>query len=875
MEGNLYKAAHMTRWLACGTLAVVLACILAGCNGDSNPPEPTPSEAEQESTATPEPTNTPSPTTTPTPARPLVPVPTSGPVGTIRLGMPAPDFGLHFYETRAGESLPQRLSDLLGTPVVLMFWFPGCDPCMTDLQNIGSVYRGLRWGGVRFIGVQTYGFPQEGQEIVDELALSYDFVFDDHGEASRLYGVVHVPMTVVLNADHTVAGWLKGGLSLGGLRDLLESTLGSSLPPPTATPTPTDPGDTIYCEFSGLPERFFQESFVPREQVERVVSAQAWSLTKMHNGISPYSYFGYCRIEYSPEVYGHTMPYGVKLGDFAFPGLNSGHHRWEVMAHEHGHNFFGGTKPFYTDIATPAPFLQESLAVLSAFYTFHDLLENQQEYGIDDATVESLVFDFGNGRAYQEAQFKEYVDQGMKFDIHDILTSQALDFMMITYGEEYGWDKFERLTKAFEEFGVQLDHQSGEVTPVDQSTYIVAALGAAFGRDFRQDFVDLSFPIDDARYLYFLAKMSEHLGPPPPTATPETPVTESERLVSRLSAAFAEDGDLNDFEKAYLRRIGGASTPELALALSSSPLTEDTAVSELEIDILKKIERYHPRLQAAIVSHAPQGAAPFLSGSVLSDQEIEALGALHSVFGIEAFYDAWQLDWLEINEIQAVLRLLQSYDPFSTVYGPTENTDSQDGLIERTFDQFSVGPADSCVYCQGQKYFTSGSPTKDYRSSGYSPEEYLEYSKAVTQDVVVRTRLLHLVHAATVQFRRLSPCDLRDYSKPELLVMAPNSTEFFNPLYDYYSYYGPIAYFINATTFMHSVEVNAQMLAAVAEPRSNRDVSDRLLGGSEENSRLGLLQIHAFWGLARTSPLSVCRRSSQRIHASFRCGSCY
>ena len=119
-------------------------------------------------------------------------------------------FDLHFYETRAGESLPQRLSGLLGTPVVLMFWFPGCDPFMTDLQDIGSVYRGLRWGGVRFIGVQTHGCPQEGQEIVDELDLSYDFVFDDHGEASRLYGVVHVPKTVVLKADHTVAGWLKG-----------------------------------------------------------------------------------------------------------------------------------------------------------------------------------------------------------------------------------------------------------------------------------------------------------------------------------------------------------------------------------------------------------------------------------------------------------------------------------------------------------------------------------------------------------------------------------------------------------------------------------------------------------------------------------------
>ena len=30
MESNIYKAARMTRWLAYGTLAVMLACILAG-----------------------------------------------------------------------------------------------------------------------------------------------------------------------------------------------------------------------------------------------------------------------------------------------------------------------------------------------------------------------------------------------------------------------------------------------------------------------------------------------------------------------------------------------------------------------------------------------------------------------------------------------------------------------------------------------------------------------------------------------------------------------------------------------------------------------------------------------------------------------------
>jgi|TARA_B100001971_G_scaffold214597_1_gene253003 hypothetical protein len=285
-----------------------------------------------------------------------------------------------------------------------------------------------------------------------------------------------------------------------------ESTA-TSIPPPTLTPV-----ETSYSEFSGFPERFFEESSVPKAQVERVVSAQYLSLRKMHNGISPYNF---CKVEYEPEFYGGTTPDGLLLGDFAFPGLNLGHHRWEVMAHEQGHNFFGGTSWFYYQMAAPHAFLQESLAVLSAFYTYHDILENQEAYGIEDNTIDSLVFDFTNGRAYQEEMFSEYINQGKNFDINEVLTSQALDFMMITYGERYGWDKFERLAKAFEgDLGEQFNFiDDGVASPIEQSTYIVAALSAAFDQDFRQDFMDLNFPINDKFFNEALPKIKQYIDP--------------------------------------------------------------------------------------------------------------------------------------------------------------------------------------------------------------------------------------------------------------------------------------------------------------------------------------------------------------------------
>ena len=229
----------------------------------------------------------------------------------------------------------------------------------------------------------------------------------------------------------------------------------------------------------------------------------------MHNGISPY---GFCRVEYDPEVYGCTMPDGVKLGDYAFPSLNNGHHRWEVMAHEQGHNFFGGTSWFYYTMAAPYPFLQESLAVLSAFYTYHDILENAVAYGIDDDSIDSLVFDFTNGRSYQENMYNKYVSQGKNFDIEDLLTSQALDFKMITYGEQYGWHNFEDLTKAFEnELSTQFSFLDDGASAIEQSTYIVAGLNVAFQLDFTQEFIELDFPVDTSLLEEFTAVLEQHI----------------------------------------------------------------------------------------------------------------------------------------------------------------------------------------------------------------------------------------------------------------------------------------------------------------------------------------------------------------------------
>lgn len=276
-----------------------------------------------------------------------------------------------------------------------------------------------------------------------------------------------------------------------------------------------------YSGFYDFPKQFFDESVVQAEQILRVTDAQYQSLKKMHNDITPYSF---TKITYEPSVNGATTPNGIKLGDAAFPALNEGNPRWEVMAHEQGHNFFGGMSGWYYALAVPGPFLQESFAVLSAFYTYHDAVLRQQEFQLDSGTIESLNYDFSNGRAYQESQYNLYVSQGSPFRNTNVLTSQALDYKMIVYGETYGWENYTKFAKAFENgIASQFTFQNDGVSVTEQSTYAIAVLGVAFSKDFRGEFRALNFPIDDVLYGEVYPKISTYvLGknvtpPPPPT----------------------------------------------------------------------------------------------------------------------------------------------------------------------------------------------------------------------------------------------------------------------------------------------------------------------------------------------------------------------
>ena len=146
---------------------------------------------------------------------------------------------LSFYGARSEESgLPKRLSDLLGTPVVLHFWIPDCGPCMEDIHNLVVLYYSGKWEGIHFVGVQISGTRDEGEGLAIREAISYPLAFDVGGHLSMVYDIAALPTTILLDADHRVVGRWVGVLDVDDLAERLDQHTGPTNPPSTPTPSP-------------------------------------------------------------------------------------------------------------------------------------------------------------------------------------------------------------------------------------------------------------------------------------------------------------------------------------------------------------------------------------------------------------------------------------------------------------------------------------------------------------------------------------------------------------------------------------------------------------------------------------------------------------
>ena len=141
--------------------------------------------------------------------------------GSAEPGGKAPDFVL-----RDLQKNPVRLSDFLGTPVVLNFFASWCAPCLEELPLIQEAHLQAEAKGFVVLGVVF----QDSRGAIEALAetehLTYPMVIDGDNSVGRAYHVIGPPYTFFIDQYGNVVSVETGAMKKEILQHQLDRLLG-------------------------------------------------------------------------------------------------------------------------------------------------------------------------------------------------------------------------------------------------------------------------------------------------------------------------------------------------------------------------------------------------------------------------------------------------------------------------------------------------------------------------------------------------------------------------------------------------------------------------------------------------------------------------
>ncbi|MFC1465797.1 MAG: redoxin domain-containing protein [Candidatus Brachytrichaceae bacterium NZ_4S206] len=125
---------------------------------------------------------------------------------------PALDFTLPDLDGR-----PTTLSQFRGRIVVLNFWASWCPSCRAEARDFGDFARQYRDRGVTVVGVNLREDAATVRNFAESNGMDYPLLLDADGAVGRMYEVVGIPTTIVIDAAGGVRGRHVGVLNAAQL----------------------------------------------------------------------------------------------------------------------------------------------------------------------------------------------------------------------------------------------------------------------------------------------------------------------------------------------------------------------------------------------------------------------------------------------------------------------------------------------------------------------------------------------------------------------------------------------------------------------------------------------------------------------------------
>ena len=119
--------------------------------------------------------------------------------GAVAPASAAPDFTLR---TMDGPNL--RLQEQRGRVVLVNFWATWCGPCRQEMPHMNRLYEKYRASGFVLLGVNVDEDPHNAASVAAKLGVKFPVLLDTDKKVSRLYDLVTMPSTVLIDRDGRV-----------------------------------------------------------------------------------------------------------------------------------------------------------------------------------------------------------------------------------------------------------------------------------------------------------------------------------------------------------------------------------------------------------------------------------------------------------------------------------------------------------------------------------------------------------------------------------------------------------------------------------------------------------------------------------------------